>query len=376
MRDWLAGLRAGLFHEGIALLLMGGVAALLTPTLIERAVAAGLYRDIPFEYLARDRRDDDMKVAHDLARIKGRPAPPLGVYVLGGSGMREAVESEASLEEAIREVAGLTVEAHALVSPFRTFASCIAVVDNLPEGRGVVVIGVTGERFIRDVSNAVKQLDGRSVPVKSPILGAILQREAPEAIEQYAWLGPGFRRLYGDDTILTGIYQYARGYFRKRDPGLLLKGRLEPIDYVVHRYEPRMEIFNKKRHREALLNSSHLPDPTLPRYGLHVTLLEELIALTRSKGYTPLLVEQPMDARFIGASMEVIADSYAPAVRKVARETGVPYVETTRDLDLPSHMFGDLTHISWPEGRKRFERQVAEAIAELRLEVKGSVAPK
>ncbi|HJW74323.1 MAG TPA: hypothetical protein VJ787_01455, partial [Thermoleophilia bacterium] len=204
-RGFLRGLRTR--HPLVLLAALLPLAGVVVP--LSAIVAVGGYTGVPEERLLRAGGDDVVHVSYKVAELKARPPSALPVYLLGGSATRECVVSERSLSAEVGRRSGVPVEAHALAGNEQTFADDLAVINNLPTGGGIVVIGVGFERFAHTTSSWGALSAGLLVPASS------VPRSSLE--------------------LAPGVLGYVASYVREHSADLL-RLRLPWTSFVSHRY--------------------------------------------------------------------------------------------------------------------------------------------
>ena len=127
-------------------------------------------------------RDDFVQDSYVIGRLKIDPPNHLPVYVMGGSTTREAFVSEGSFAGALRRASGVPVHVYVLSNQNQTFGQSLAMVDNLPAGRGVVAIGINNNRFHFTPAQVALQARGLPLLLASPTLDRFLSHNPPSGL--------------------------------------------------------------------------------------------------------------------------------------------------------------------------------------------------
>lgn len=229
------------------------------------------------------------------------------VYLLGGSGARECIVSNADWSAELSALAGAEVRAVDLGATNQSFTADRRYVCNMEDGAKLIVIGVGLGRYT------------------SP----------PPAQVQC-------------DKKLSPPLQQA------------LDGELE----VEHRYsETRIQTDERK---EQLLETWLAERYPLYRknYAANREELEELLKECRERGFSAVLLELPMNVEIAGDKLDAPRETYQEDCRKLATKYQVPWVSFVDELRLPNTSFYDLAHLVEP-GRTPWQTRLSEELAPL-----------
>ena len=315
-----------------------------------RLAAGGGYTHLlPETAVLRGSRDDFMNVTYQVAYLKTHPPKRPAVYLLGGSSGRECIDGGPQLAAAVRALGGPDVDAYNLSSQNQNFAQSLAIVDNLPKGSAVVLVGVNENRFGANPWRDELQLGGRELVLDSPALRRFYRRRglAPDAPK----------------TILPGIANYLQGYWQAHWTALA-QGRLPDKPYVLHHYSPD-HVFSAAQKR-ALVQTwlTGRGERFVRNAGYNAALLAELVKLGQQRGFTVVLFDLPHDFAAIGHRF----DRYRAALRsrcaRIAARSHVPYLRFAERLSIPSADFRDLDHLVKP-GRAIFQAALARRLVPL-----------
>jgi len=313
-------------------------------------IVSGHATALPESMLLRDPRDSWLHVSYRVGQLKVTPPDRPAVYVLGGSATRESFVGERSLAKAIAAGGGGDVVVHELASNNQEFGSDLAIVDNLPRTPAVVVIGVGMERFVHGPDATARQLSGRPLLVWSPELKQALLDET----------GRGGRTF----TLLPGIADYAVTWAHWRLHRLGL-GKPVRIRFKQHLYDRSMAYTDARKREQVTRWLEHRGGPGgqfFRVFPYNASLLERAVALATARGFTVMLVENPLNTEIVGDSFDHMDKRYQPLCEDLALRYGAEYVDFLPQADLRSSDFRDLTHLLYP-GQVKYERELAAALA-------------
>ena len=146
--------------------------------------------------------DDYVHVSFRVADLKKHPPSLPVVYLFGGSATMELMRSEGALSDAVTAAAGTPVEVVDLAAHDQSPGQTLAILDNLPAGRGLLAVGVSPNRLTASPQTDARQLEGRPLALTSPHLAGVLAGRVEVS-----------RRLPG---LLPGILDFAVSYVRSR----------------------------------------------------------------------------------------------------------------------------------------------------------------
>ncbi len=295
-------------------------------------------------------RDDFVQDSYVIGRLKIDPPNHLPVYVMGGSTTREAFVSEGSFAGALRRASGVPVHVYVLSNQNQTFGQSLAMVDNLPAGRGVVAIGINNNRFHFTPAQVALQARGLPLLLASPTLDRFLSHNPPSGLPM--------ARLPG---ILPGIMDFLVGAAGARFSELA-SGRAIGLTYLPHWVTSKQE-WSTARKRAGVQQwvASHRAS-FVRNYAYNARLLDVLVRRAKQRGFTVVLTEETEDGAIVGHSFDQFKQVYQPIVRGIAAKYGVPYIDLQARLHLPDADYWDYLHMDEP-GRLVWEPALAAALA-------------
>jgi len=349
--------RRGLRSRGPFALAVASVLGVAALAALHWFVASGTVTAVVSQQaFLRQWRDDHGYITYRVLALKHDPPSRPAVYVVGGSATRESVDDARELALQLARLTGGEPLADVFGSEFQSFAEDIAVLDNLPRGRGLFVIGVNANRFADTPRAARNELQGIPLVIDSPRLEALLDE-----------LGQRGRL---PTTILPGILDYGVTYCRERR-GSLLRGGVAAVSYWYGYRGVQPPGLKRREVRDWLATVATLFDANLP---FNSSLLEAEIRLAREKGYAPVLLRAPENLEVIGDSFAHYRDRADAACRRLAARLGVPYLTFVDSLGLTSSDFYDLSHLTLA-ARPRHQEALARELAPLLADAVGGAAP-
>jgi hypothetical protein len=345
-----AALWRGLGDPDLLIVACALVVAAFSLVGLQWIVTSGHFTAVAEARFLRTPKDDWGHVSWQVGALKRRPPARTAVYLLGGSNVRECIQTAADLERAIKQRSGVSTEVHDLGSTEQHFGESMAIVDNLPRTPGVVLIGVNQTRFQYSPPAVAEQLQGRELLLRSPALRDALLEQA----------GLGRWRI----SILPGVMNYAAGWVDKNRQ-TLERGRLPFNPYVEHRYH-QAGIWSESLKRSKVELWTSTKGRPGGDFDSNVTfneaLLEAMVKLARDRGFTPVLLEVPENAEIVGTSFDSYKAVYQPFCRDLAARYGGAYLDFGDDIGLVNTDFRDLTHLV-ESGRVKWTAGLSEALA-------------
>lgn len=330
------------------MLLAAGAACLLLVLGVQHFFFGGGMLTVAESRLLRIDHDDSLHIAYRVSRLKEDPPQAQVVYVFGGSGAMEAVVSDRSLARQIAAAAGRPVTVVNLANHGQSLAQNLVIVDNLPAGEALLLIGLAPMRFNTMPAEDVGLLSSRSLLLRSPRLQELAQE------------------LYGREASWTGglpgAADFISGYLQTRLKDGPLPGRRQP--YARH-YYGRDSTAATPQAKRATLGSVWRYNRTryAANHEYNLGVLAELVRFARSRGFDPVFFEQPLNTDVAGDWAGVLP-AYRAEVEGLAAKDEVPYLRVDRTLRLRDADFADLYHLM-PPARARWQSQMARAVAQL-----------
>ena len=356
--------RRGPFRRGLrernplvlvaALLLVGVTLLLLQGAVLNgdfTALSQGRYTRIP--------NDDYVHITYELGQLKKHPPQGTTVYLFGGSGAMESIVSQDSLAAAIAADGGGPVNAISLAAHQQTLAQTLAIIDNLPPGKAVLLIGLAPSRLTTGPSQDVGLLSGKPIIARSPRLESL----AP--------------KLYGQGAsprgVIPGIFDYLGSYLRQRASAGPFWGL--SIPYATHYYPPGVKGASASAKvgtlPEVLANDQR-------NYAANADydfeLLRQIVLLARERGYTVVFYDQPLNVAAGGATWGGVLPAYRARAEALASQSGVPYLHLQAASGVKNADFADLYHLL-DRGRVKWQPVLARAVARI-LSQGAAVAPR
>jgi hypothetical protein len=321
---------------------------LLVPALlgVQAYFASGAWTAVPLEHWLRKPSDDWVYVSWTVGRNRQQPPSAPSVYLLGGSGARECIVSDASLGRRVERAGGPRVEVFDLGSFNQNFAQSLAVLDNVPDTPALLLVGVGPGRFTPTSEANQMQAVGRELLLDSPFLRRYVRRTVPE-----------YRYSF---TILPGVFNYLTSYVEQHKADLI-RGRPAPLAYRRHRYTQKRQ--RSVEEKEAMVRRWNTKRAPVFRKNLayNLTMLELLLERAREREVDVVLLELPYNDEIIGTEFDWARGMYQPKVHRLADAYGVPYLDFVRELPLTNRDFHDLSHLVEP-GREIWEQRLAEEL--------------
>jgi hypothetical protein len=331
-------------------LVLLAAAALCVPALlgVQQFFFGGGLTVIGQDRLVRHEHDDQLHVAYTVNRLKQDPPAVPVVYLFGGSGAMESVTGDRAFAAQIRRRSGQDVRVVGLANHAQSLAQNLVIVDNLPRGDATVAIGLAPMRFNTSPTEDMGLLASRTLLLRS----SRLRELAPELYDRRAsWTGG-----------LPGVWDFVSGYLRERIASGKLPGRR--LHYLRHYYGQGTTAVSAERKRQGLpsvyeYNTTHYA----ANHAYNLTVLRELVALARSKGFRVVFFEQPLNTSIAGDWAGVLP-RYRAEVGQIAAEYGVPYLRVQESLRLVDQDFVDLYHLM-PQARVRWQARMAREVASI-----------
>lgn len=344
-----ASFRRG-FRERSPLVLLAALAlAALVLVGVEAMVRSGGFTVVSEGRFLRLAHDDYAHVTYTVAELRRQPPRGPTVYLFGGSAAMESFVDEASVAADLSRAAGEEVGFVSLAAHGQSFAQTLAIVDNLPRGEALLLVGLAPMRFTVAPEADAGLLRGRTMPLSSPRLRAALRAQGVA--------GPAVT------TLLPGAFDYLSTYLRSRpEEGTAW---LEDLDYEPHYWNGQAPRSTARKTREAA-DRIALDRGLYARNGAYnLAMLEEVLRLARERGFTVALFEQPLNFAVADDTWGGVLTDYTPKVRALAARYGVPWLDVQDQVALGDEDFGDIYHLVLP-GRLKWQpvlaRQVVAAL--------------
>ena len=325
---------------------------------IQAAVLGGLYTVVPESHFMRIPNDDYAHLSYELAQLKKNPPKGATVYVFGGSGAIESFVSAKALSTAIAKAGGGEVNVISLAAHQQTLGQTLALIDNLPSGKAVLLIGLAPSRLTSSPAEDYALLSGRPIVLSSPRLERLSQR------------------LFGKSPpfggIIPGIFDYLGSYLKQRAATGPFWGL--SIPYAYHYYAPgakgalplakRQNIFTVLRHDRS----------RYARYAAYnFAVLRQIVLLSKERGYQVVLYDQPLNFSAGGPTWGGVLPAYQKRAEAMAKQLGVPYIHFERGIHLTDANFADLYHLL-QSGRLKWQGELARLLVPITRSVTAAPA--
>lgn len=305
-----------LASAGVTVLALAGAAvASLDPATV---------RDQPGVFV-QDGKDSYGFATSAVLAAQARDPGPWTVVLLGGSGLREAVSSEAALEAAIEEGSGRDVQVHLLSTSAQTIDESRAILRSLPPG-GSVVIGVGANRLVADDPELARfGLDLPGVP-------------------------------HGARTGVFGLDHAA--FYAPRAWGFVRSRLWGPVPEATHQYrgqEPKGERSWARYRSQVTGRYPRLVDETF-------ATLSEMVS--EAAGWDVTLLETPRNPRKREfADIEAVEADFAVRLDAYVAASGVRRLELDDEAGLVEDHFVDWIHLRDADACDRYTRTLGSALA-------------
>lgn len=318
---------------------------MLVLTALSVWVGRGGYTAVPEGRLLRIANDDYAHVTYRLALLRQSPPEVRTAYYFGGSGAMDCIVSEASLSAAITAAGGGGLPVVSLAAHAQSLGQTLAVIDNLPEGPAVLLVGLAPMRFTTAPEDDARLLSGKPMPIRSERLARFLRE--------------GYGMKPSLVAPLPGILDFLSNYVRARTS--VENGWRATLVYRPHYDDGRVTTTPSMRRAEA--EEAMARDRRLfADYGAYnVAVLDELLDLADERDYAVVLFDQPLNVEVGEEDWGGVVPAYRGEVRRLAARHDAVYIEMSA-WRLPDAVFGDLYHLA-PTARAQWERVFASRLA-------------
>jgi hypothetical protein len=341
--------RRGLRQRNPLVLVAAAALVVVALLAVQEATLHGAFTVVPQGRLLRIANDDYMHISYRLAELKKHPPAVPAIYLFGGSGAMESIVGERSLQAAVERRSGEQVDVVSLAAHQQSLAQNLAIVDNLPRGPALLLVGLAPMRFTVAPDADANLLAGRPLLLRSPRL----EQLAPKLFGRAPPLG----------GALPGIFDYTGSYLRARAAGGVFWG--VRIPYAYHYYPAGAKGASplaKRRNVGTVLARDRALYALYADYNFVV--LAELVRLARERGYVIAFYDQPLNASAAGPDWAGVAPAYRARAEAMARREGVAYLNVDRHVRLRDADFADLYHLL-DSGRAKWQPEIARRLADL-----------
>lgn len=292
-------------------------------------VASGAFTAIPERLMLRIPNNDYVNVSYRVAELKRRPPAGPVVYLFGGSGAMEIIRSTNALAAAVSADAGTRVRVVTLAAHAQSLGETLALIDNLPRGRGLLAIGLSPNRFTNGPATDASQLSGSPLALTSPHLATLLAGRT--SLKKHL---PG---------QLSGVFDFVLSYLNQRvftsSPDLGL------ITYTGHYFgDGPVAALPAKVKGQAIELARERPQYAA-NIAYNLAVLAEIVRLGRAKGYAVTFFQQPLGLEANGPGWRSYLAEYRRDIGGVMRTYGVPDIDVQPQAGLTENDFADLFHL-------------------------------
>jgi hypothetical protein len=343
-----ASFRRGMRQRSPLVLVVAALVCLLAVGGVNYFFFGGGLTHVSAARLLRIPHDDYVHVAYRVDQLKQHPPAGQVVYLFGGSGTMESLVSDRALSRQIGAAGGGPVTVVGLANHAQTLAQNLVLVDNLPRGKVLLLIGLAPNRFVGPMLQDEGLLSSRELLLRSPRLARI----APQVFGRKApWEGG-----------IPGAFDFISSYLRQRIKTGPFPGA--PLAYARHYYPQGSKAASPQAKRRTLpqvwaFNRTNYD----ANHAYNLEMLRQLLRLARDKGFRVALFDQPLNTAVAGDWKGVVPE-YRAAAARVAAQFGVPYLHPQATLTLRDRDFADLYHLM-PFARPRWQARIAAQVAAL-----------
>lgn len=307
---------------------------------------SGGIANLPLSRILVNSTDHFTYVDYQLAKIKRAKPSSDRFFFFGGSSVRECLQSVEEVQSRLRTALGRKFEVFHFYSSQQTLGEALAILEQLPDRSGTVLIGMSPSRMSRDREAYRQQLDGERFGVASAELGAFLKPWFPVQPHHYSWLPAAFFRT--------------KHYFQSHHRGLLV-GRLPSESISSHLYDgvPPLSDERKFRYFDFFIRDRMFPS-FYDNLEFNLKALERVFELAQRKGIRVVLFELPM-VPLVRDRFRPVLRRYQPAIRSIAAKFNSEYWEFSWDIKFNNSDFYDLFHLVRP-GRAKYQASLVDNI--------------
>lgn len=319
---------------------------------LELTFRSGLFWRLPLRMVLKEGSDVNTRATW---RIYNLPPDPREVMILGSSMADAVVEPRGRVrQEVFDAVLGPGQTRVINLSVNRScYTEQTVVLDNaLRQGHRparIVIFSWPGCVSRDEASERAEMLMGEDFPLTSDYVD---QRTPSVSFDDTVarWLTRHVAlvrfRLYGN----AWLRQRAKMALRGQSPFVR---RFRPDDRTGTWQGPWEADVNRRAQMDALRER-------LERYGAQTRALSELLQFVRGHGVNAVIVEVPWSPP-IREEFASLAPQYREAVRRLAGQYGVPYLDPNADIRLATEDFHDSYHVN-TKGADRYLRALLERL--------------
>lgn len=302
-------------------------------------------------YFLESRGDEYAVLTFDMLTLDQNPPAGPGVFVLGASGMREALTNERDLQRRLVERGIPDAEAVNLTAGGLATWDMITLLDNLPAmATGVVVLPLTPATLSRRPERLNELVENPLLALRSDALDEECRRLDIQPPARHANF---FRTHYK--------------FFLPRLDNLmvnLVRGPVRPKRHLVET--------NRSFTEQELAHSLEVRSRWVSRYptvrDVNLPPYRRMIERLTGRGFQVLLVEGIINPRMQETVMALPGAEetwalYRKDAEALAALPGVKVLDAPVVCDLAPEDFVDSAHIGDPDARARFTAAIADSVA-------------
>ena len=357
-RDGRGPFARGFRQRNPLVLVAGALVAAFCLLLLQAAVTSGDFTAASQGRYDRIANDDYVHVTYELGKLRKDPPKGTTVYLFGGSGTIESFVTQKALAAAIAKAGGGDVNVISLAAHQQTLAQTLAIIDNLPPGKAVLLIGLAPSRLSPSPKEDVGLLSGRPIIAPSP------------------WLAKLAPRLYGKAApfggVIPGIFDYLGSYLRQRAATGPFWGL--SIPYAIHYYPPGSKGASPLAKRQQIFKILRRDRNAYAKHGAYnFFILQQIVKLSQERGYKVVFYDQPLNVSAGGPTWGGVLPAYQKRAEAMAKHFGVPYIHVQNGIHLVDADFADLYHLL-DSGRAKWQAELAKLVAPITREATAAPA--
>ena len=343
----VAAFRRGFRQRNPLVLVAAAALTALFLFLLQVAVTSGAFTAISQSRYDRIHNDDYVHITYKLGQLKRHPPKGATIYLFGGSEAMESIVSQTSLARAVAKAGGGQTAVISLAGHQQTLAQTLAIIDNLPRGNAVLLVGLAPSRFTTSPAQDVGLLSGKPFIAPSPRLAQL----APQLYGKSAPL----------DGILPGIFDYMISYASQR--ASLSRPWGARVSYAHHYYPAGAHAASTAAKRSTIAQVLAADQGNYAaNSGYNFTVLRQIVLLGQERGFTVAFYDEPLNVAIGGAGWGGVATAYRARAELLAQRYGVAYLQPQAASNVTNGDFADLYHLL-QRGRFKWQPVLARQLA-------------
>lgn len=286
-------------------------------------------------------------ITYRVAWLKRHPPRGPVVYVAGGSSTLDTVTSPASFAADIAARGSAAPSVNVLGCSEQRPAEQLAIVDNLPRAKGVLlVLGVSERSFFGGPGAARDELHGLPLIMKSPTLRSL--------VIHHTWVDPG-------NDLGPGIRAFLRSYKASRGVPAFHGPKLR---FLLHGHpKPPLSLRVKHNLMGIYMQKHFRPWGDFEtNFDFGASTLSRVVRLAEAKGYRVLLMETPLDSAVTGDGLEPYLGRCRAVFDRIVARYGAAYCNLNPTAGLTNDDFYDCFHLI-AAGREKWQPLLADVVA-------------